>query len=258
MNKDIDISIAQMDVAWHDPEANIAKLETWLSSEPHGQMVVLPEMFNTGFTMAATEMAETMEGRTLQSLLRLSREHSCIIVGSLIITEEDRYYNRLVWVQPDGVVHTYDKRHLFSLTAEPQVFTPGQERIICSANGWRFLTQVCYDLRFPVWLRNRGDYDAIIVVASWPEVRIYAWEQLLIARAIENQCYVIGCTRVGTDPSGVAHSGHSMIVAPDGTVLQKLTNEEGMLHHTLNASKLQDFRKKFPFLEDGDDFSILR
>ncbi len=257
MNKNITISIVQMDVVWHNPKANIEKLEKILVEEEHGNIVVLPEMFNTGFSMEVEQISEQMDGYTISSLQRLASSYKCILVGSLAIKSDNKFYNRLVWVQPDEQVYSYDKRHLFSLTAEPDIFTAGEKRVITSANGWRFLTQVCYDLRFPVWLRNQDDYDALIVVASWPEVRIYAWEQLLIARAIENQCYVIGATRTGTDPDGVRHCGHSMIVAPDGKVLQKLEKKEGLLHHTLHATELSEFRKQFPFLDDQDRFLLL-
>ncbi len=252
----IDISIAQLDVVWHDPKKNISKLEKFLSLGEHGQIVVVPEMFTTGFSMDIENMAESMQGESILELKRLASEYICILVGSLMIQEDGRYYNRLFWVQPDGRIYSYDKRHLFSLTQEPQLFTAGESRVICSVNGWHFLPQVCYDIRFPVWLRNQGDYDVMVVAASWPEARIYAWEQLLIARAIENQCYVIACTRVGTDPHGVSHCGGSMIVAPDGSICQKLMHSEGFLHHRLNYQKLVTFRKDFPFLADRDNFSI--
>lgn len=255
---DLKLSLIQMDIAWEQPVQNRQALESRiavLKGEQH--IIVLPEMFNTGFSMKAVELAETMQGATLQWMKEQARQSRSIIAGSLIIHEEGKYYNRLAWVLPDGSVAHYDKRHLFSYAGEQVDFERGQKRVIASVNGWKICLQVCYDLRFPVWARNTDDYDVLLYVANWPEKRNYAWEALLQARAIENMSYVIGVNRVGTDGNGHQYIGNTSIYSPVGELMVKAGAAEQVLSHTLSQQLIEDSRSKFPFLQDRDNFVLL-
>lgn len=227
------------------------------------EIVVLPEMFSTGFSMKPQLLAETMEGEAVQWMKRIAAEKKIILTGSLIIRENDHYYNRLVWMLPNGQYGIYDKRHRFGFAGEDQEYTAGTKRLIASVKGWKINLLVCYDLRFPVWARQsnkagngEAEYDIIIYVANWPERRSHAWKTLLQARAIENQCYVVGVNRVGKDGNDIYHSGDSMIVDPLGEILYTKKDEEDIFTVTLNKSDLQSIREKLPFLKDADDFQI--
>lgn len=227
------------------------------------EIVVLPEMFSTGFSMKPQLLAETMEGEAVQWMKRIAAEKKIILTGSLIIRENDHYYNRLVWMLPNGQYGIYDKRHRFGFAGEDQEYTAGTKRLIASVKGWKINLLVCYDLRFPVWARQSNkagngaaEYDIIIYVANWPERRSHAWKTLLQARAIENQCYVVGVNRVGKDGNDIYHSGDSMIVDPLGEILYTKKDEEDIFTVTLNKSDLLSIREKLPFLKDADDFQI--
>ncbi len=256
-SKSLQVSLMQSDIHWENKKANLENLESKLADEAQGDLVILPEMYFTGFTMNVQTMAENMDGRLVVSLKSLSAKYRKILVVSVLIEEHDKYYNRLLWIQPDGTIHKYDKRHLFSMSKEPELFAAGRERILTQVNGCKFLPQICYDLRFPVWQRSVDGYDVLIVIASWPQSRMYAWEHLLIARAIENQAYVCAVNRVGEDPYGNVYNGHSMVIAPDGTIVNKALEGDNIINHRLNLDKLEKFRTQFPFLNDRDDFVLM-
>lgn len=241
---------------WEDAEANRTMFaEKFRALKGATDLIVLPEMFTTGFSMR-TELAETMDGATVNWMRSQARELDAAIYGSVIITEGGKTYNRGIFVAPDGQLTTYDKRHLFRMAEEFLHYTPGDQRVVVKWRGWRLLLQICYDLRFPVFARNRGDYDAILYVANWPELRRYPWSQLLIARAIENQCYVIGVNRVGMDGKGHHYSGDSVSVDPRGDPDQMEASKEGVLDVVLHREALEDFRMKFPVGKDADDFEL--
>ena len=227
------------------------------------QVIILPEMFSTGFSMKPEQLAETMDGETIKWMQKVAADKKVIVTGSVIITEDGNFYNRLVWMLPNGQYGYYNKRHLFAFAEEDKHYTGGTERFIASVNGWKINLMVCYDLRFPVWARqqfdedNNFEYDALIYVANWPERRSHAWKSLLQARAIENQCYVIGVNRVGEDGNGIYHSGDSMVIDPLGEMLYHKKDEEDIFTVTLKKEDLQEVRNKFQFWRDADEFSIL-
>lgn len=263
-------TLIQTSLHWEDKSSNLRMLEEKIRAiGEKTEVVVLPEMFSTGFSMKPEMLAETMEGETLQWMKRIAGEKKVILTGSLIIEEGGNYYNRLVWMLPNGQCGYYDKRHRFAFAGEDQHYTAGTKRVIASVKGWRVNLQVCYDLRFPVWARQsplhpveRGggeeaEYDLLLYVANWPERRSHAWKTLLQARAIENQCYVIGVNRVGNDGNGIYHSGDSMVVDPLGEVLYTKKDEEAIHTIMLDKTHLQTIREKLPFLRDADQFKII-
>ncbi len=266
----LSITIIQTNLHWEDASANLAMLEKKIMDIPEKtEIVLLPEMFSTGFSMKPEQLAEKMDGTAVNWMKRVAAQKRVIITGSLIIEEEGNYYNRLIWMLPNGQYGYYDKRHLFGYGEEDQHYTPGNKRLIALVKGWKINLLVCYDLRFPVWSRQtphltedgvpRGEaaeYDLLIYVANWPERRIHAWKTLLQARAIENQCYVAGVNRVGNDGNNFYHSGDSMIVSPLGEVLYTRSHEEDVFTFTLQKEKLEEVRNKLPFLKDADDFKI--
>ena len=260
--QDLTITLVQSSLAWENPGANLEAFGKKLQSLPQTDLVILPEMFNTGFTMDAAKNAETMSGPGISWMKDAARRHGCVICGSLIIREDDKYFNRLVWMRPDGSYSKYDKKHLFRMGGEHLVFSPGHEKLIVEIRGWKVMPLVCYDLRFPVWSRNafRGrnyTYDLLIYVANWPSVRATAWKSLLRARAIENMAYAAGLNRTGTDGKGVSHTGDSMLVAPDGSIPLKIgSGVESMQHFTLDASFLAGTREKLGVGGDWDSFII--
>lgn len=260
---DISITLIQTNLIWEEPSANLRLLEEKISTMPErGNIVILPEMFSTGFSMQPEKFAETMEGETVSWMKAVSRRYGIILTGSLIIEEGGNYYNRLIWMLPNGQAGHYDKRHLFAYGHEDQHYTPGNKRLIASVNGWKINLQVCYDLRFPVWARQQSseegpEFDLLIYVANWPERRSHAWKTLLCARAIENQCYVAGVNRVGSDGNNVYHSGNSLVIDPLGQVLYHMADEEDCFTIMLSKDKLEETRKTFPFWRDADEFTIL-
>ncbi|HMI78393.1 MAG TPA: nitrilase family protein, partial [Ferruginibacter sp.] len=253
------ISTIQTNLLWEERSANLRLLEQKIAGiEEKTEIIVLPEMFSTGFSMQTRTLAETMEGETVQWMKRVSRENGIILTGSVVIEEGGNYYNRLIWMLPNGEHGHYDKRHLFAYAEEDKHYHPGNKRLIASVKGWKINLLVCYDLRFPVWARQaplssrRGDggeveYDVLIYVANWPERRSHAWKTLLCARAIENQCYVVGVNRVGTDGNNIYYSGNSLIIDPMGQVLYHMADEEDVFTITLQKEKLDEVRSKFPF-----------
>ncbi len=259
------ITIIQTKLAWEDKEANLQMLEEKINAiEERTEIVVLPEMFSTGFTMQPQLFAEEMEGETLEWMKRIAADKRIVLTGSFVIQEEDKFYNRLIWMLPNGEYGFYNKRHLFGYGGEDQHYTAGNKRLIASVKGWKINLQVCYDLRFPVWARqtptghSSPEYDVLIYVANWPERRSHAWKTLLCARAIENQCYVVGVNRVGVDGNNINHSGNSLVIDPLGEVLYHKADEEDTFTITLEKEWLEEVRKKFPFWKDGDQFIINR
>jgi predicted amidohydrolase len=218
-------------------------------------LVVLPETFSTGFTMNVKPYADT-RGEVLQWMVGVSGKLNIHLTGSCIVKEGANYYNRLYWVNPSGDVAFYDKRHLFRMGREQEHFTKGKDRVIVKMGSFRFLLQICYDLRFPVFARNRGDYDAILYVANWPTARKHVWETLLVARAIENQSYVIGANCTGIDGEGVDNCGGSCVIDPKGKTKARLNEQPGILYSTIDLKEITSFRKKFPAWEDADDFLL--
>jgi len=252
------VSLVQADLHWEDKTANLAAFTRRLAPlSGLTDLIVLPEMFTTGFSMNPSRLAEPTEGPTLEWLARQAADTGAAITGSFIAQVEGRYYNRLVWMQPDGVFFTYDKRHLFTLAGEHQHYAPGNSRLVVEWKGWNILPLICYDLRFPVWSRNIEAYDLLLYVANFPERRSHAWKSLLIARAIENQVYTIGVNRVGADGNGIYHAGDSMLVDFQGQIQYILSHQEGLFTATLARDLQQNFREKFNFLADRDRFSII-
>ncbi len=267
MQSSLTITIIQTNLHWEDKAANLAMLhQKIMSIEEKTELVILPEMFSTGFSMKAEELAEAMDGETVQWMKNIAQQKRIILTGSLIIKEEANYYNRLIWMLPNGSYGCYNKRHLFGYAEEDKHYTAGNKRLITSVKGWKINTQICYDLRFPVWSRqapsqaemkgNEDEYDVLLYVANWPERRNSAWQTLLTARAIENQCYVIGVNRVGLDGNNIAHCGNSMVVDALGNVLYCKAGEEDIVTITLQKQNLLDIRNGFPFLRDRDNFTI--
>ncbi len=253
------ITLVQPDIVWENKVANLQQYEellTNLSGPKH--IVALPEMFSTGFSMDPQRLAEPMDGRSVQWMADMAVKFRCILTGSLIIEEDGKYYNRMLWVQPDGNVWKYDKRHLFAYATEDEHYSAGDTRLIAQVNGWRVNLQVCYDLRFPVWARNQGDeYDVLLYVANWPERRSLAWKTLLQARAIENQCYVVGVNRIGTDAKNNSYTGDSSVFGPLGEKIWQESNKAACHTVTLDKPALQKVRNDLPFLNDADKFLLL-
>lgn len=286
------ITTIQSNLHWEDKAANLKQFEEKIRQlQQRTEVVILPEMFSTGFSMNAKALAEKMDGPAVAWMKRLSAERKIILTGSLIIEDEGNYYNRLLWMLPNGEYGYYDKRHLFAYGQEDQHYTSGHKRLIASVKGWKINLLVCYDLRFPVWSRQKPaassladivasemeardvpmappeepgssqtnqtpEYDVLVYVANWPERRVHAWKTLLQARAIENQCYVVGVNRVGTDGMGHYYSGDSMIVDAMGAVMHTKSHEEDIFTITLQKEPLDEVRKKLPFLKDADRFLL--
>lgn len=252
----------QTKLHWEDAGANRRMFEEKIRTiDNKAEIVVLPETFSTGFSMKPKELAETMDGDTIKWMKKIAAERKVIVTGSVIIRENDNYHNRLIWMLPNGDFGFYDKRHLFNYAGEGNEFSSGSKRLIASVKGWKINLLVCYDLRFPVWSRQQlqGDvpeYDLLIYVANWPERRVHAWKTLLQARAIENQCYVVGLNRVGNDGNDIYHSGDSMVVDPMGEVLYTKSHDEDVFTIALQKEKLEEVRAKLPFWKDGDNFMI--
>ena len=262
------LALLQTNLFWENPEVNRQQIEAQLQALPTGtHLTILPEMFSTGFSMNPTHWAEDMEGETVNWMKRVAQAKRCIRAGSFMAREEEQYVNRLLWVMPNGQIGQYDKRDLFAFAGEDQHYTPGDKRLIASVNGWRINLQICYDLRFPVWARQRSsydedgifhpEYDVLIYVANWPERRAEAWKTLLRARAIENQCYVIGVNRIGFDGNGINHCGDSMVVGPVGDILYHAADRNELHTMSLDPAALQETRERLPFLRDADGFMIL-
>ena len=255
--QNLKITIVQADLVWENIDANLKKFETRLQNINNTDLIVLPEMFNTGFSMNSIKLAENFKTKTFHWLQEKAEQKKAAIVTSFIVKENKKYYNRLHWINPDGSYHIYNKRHLFRMANEHNYYTPGETELIVNYKSWKIKPLVCYDLRFPVWSRNKQDYDALIYVANWPERRSKPWKILLKARAIENQAYVIGVNRVGRDGNNVIFSGDSAIINPYGEKISTIKPHDDT-HETINISmqELIQFRKKFPVHLDADKFNI--
>jgi omega-amidase len=253
----IRVALIQSELVWQDSAANCTYLEQQILQHKEAQLFVLPEMFNSGFSMDSTRIAETMQGPTVQWMQQQAKQSGAALCGSVAIAAEGQIFNRLLFVTPDGLVQFYDKRHLFRMGGEQRHYQAGAERVIISYLGFRFCLQVCYDLRFPVFARNQQDYDVLIYVANWPEPRRQVWRTLLLARAIENQAYVLGCNRIGSDGNGLNYSGDSLVVDYLGQIQAELpVRQSGVVAAELNLTALQQFKQKFPAYLDADPFSL--
>jgi predicted amidohydrolase len=266
------ITTIQTQLHWEDKAANLRMFEEKINSiQDKIEVVVLPEMFTTGFSMKPEVLAENMDGSTVQWMKKIAAAKNIVLTGSVIIEDDGNYYNRLIWMLPNGDVGYYDKRHRFAYAGEDQHYAAGKNRLIASVKGWRINLQICYDLRFPVWGRQSpqpkptdgqdhgpsyAEYDVLIYVANWPDRRAHAWKTLLQARAIENQCYVVGVNRIGKDENNNYYSGDSMVVDAMGEIMHTKANEEDIHTTNLQKDKLEAIRNKLPFLKDADRFFI--
>ena len=252
------VTSIQADLVWEDAAKNRANFENKITGlKEKTDLIVLPEMFTTGFAMQPENLAETMNGNTVSWMLKMAKENNSAICGSIIILEDEKYYNRFLFVTPSGEIHQYNKRHLFSLAGEHERYQNDNKQVIINYKDWKICPLVCYDLRFPVWSRNTSNYDVLIYVANWPKPRITAWNTLLKARSIENMTYVIGVNRVGTDANGHEYTGNSIVLDELGGEMTPLAeNSEAILTTTLSKEKLVASRNKFNFLSDQDDFEI--
>lgn len=264
--QDLKVTLVQVDLAWENKQANLDYISTLLKDVRDTDLIILPEMFSTGFSMRSKDLAENMMGNSVKWMRDLASAKNAAVCGSLIIEDDEKFYNRLIWMEPDGTSAHYDKRHLFSLAGEDKHYTGGKHKIFPELKEWKILPLICYDLRFPVWSRQSppftelgaNPYHLLVYVANWPERRVYAWEQLLIARAIENQCYVVGVNRIGMDGNDVYHNGCSLVVDPMGQKLYESKGEESVKTYTLSGLQLESIREKLPFLDDRDEFELRR
>jgi omega-amidase len=253
------ITLFQGYLFWEKTDKNLQNISLRLSGlREKTDLIILPEMFNTGFTMNAQEFGEPMNGKTMQWMHKTAAQYECVITGSLIIADQGKYYNRLIWMRPDGSYECYDKRHLFALGKEHYTYTAGKKKLIVELKGWKICPMICYDLRFPVWLRNvNEEYDLLLIVANWPERRALHWRTLIPARAVENQSYVIGVNRVGHDGNEIYHSGDSTCIDPNGNVVYYKRDEEDMYTFSIIGDELVKVRRTLPFLKDADKFEII-
>jgi len=259
------VTTLQTQLHWENVEANRAMLEEKIAKiDTKTDVIVLPEMFTTGFSMNARALAEPMNFHTTRWMKNMASKTDALLLGSVIIQENKNFFNRLFWVEPSGNIKTYDKRHLFRMAEEEKVYTPGNKPLIAEWRGWKICPMVCYDLRFPVWGRNHfekqsgaADYDVLIYVANWPAARSYHWQTLLKARSIENLCFTIGVNRTGEDLKKIKYEGRSLVVDPKGEVLYDAGEQDAIVTTELNASELKNWRSKFPAYLDADDFKIL-
>lgn len=263
--QDLKITLIQSEIHWEDIEANLAMFEEkiWQISGTATDVIILPEMFTTGFTNPTSKLAEHMNMRTTKWMKQMADQTGALLLGSFITTVHDRYYNRLLWMEPGGNYKTYDKRHLFRMANEHKHYAQGESLLVSTWKGWRICPLVCYDLRFPVWSRNRWDatsqklnYDLLVYVANWPTARIDAWNTLLKARAIENLSYVVGVNRVGMDGNGIEYNGSSAIISPKGEAIVTIESMEDVRTLDISANSLHAFRDRFPAYYDADEFSI--
>ena len=252
--QDLKITLIQSDLAWENIDSNLTEFDAKIDSiEQDTHLIILPEMFSTGFSMNAAVLAQDMDDSAVKWIQKKSKKVHADIVGSIIIKYEGKFYNRLVWAKPDGNLLTYDKRHLFRMAGEEKVYSAGSKHITAELNGWKIRPFICYDLRFPAWTRNmKNQYDTAIFIANWPERRAEHWKVLLQARAIENQCYVIGVNRVGSDGNGQNYSGDSSIIDPWGTVVFQKSNQPCIHTAELSYDVIKTSRKEFPVWMDAD------
>jgi len=252
------VSIIQANLVWEDVDTNLKAFTKKIQSIESTDLIVLPETFSTSFSMNSETLAEPMNGKTMSWMAEIAQNKNAVVAGSAILKENNQIFNRFIWMHPNGSFEKYDKRHLFRMGNEHNHFTAGKERLIVELKGWKICPQICYDLRFPVWSRNKKqEYDLLLYVANWPEVRTAAWEKLLYARAIENQCYVAAVNRIGVDGEGVNCIGNSMFIDPKGELIWKAADAKEESSTTeIYLDELNDFRKKFPVGMDADDFEV--
>ncbi len=257
--QELKVVLIQQDLQWEDKVANINLFDTCIKSlSAAADIIVLPEMFSTGFTMQAEVFAEEMSGRTIQKMQEWAKDSNAVICGSIIIKEDQKFFNRFIWVEPNGKIEKYDKAHLFRMGEEEQHYTRGSEQLLLNYKGWKIAPFVCYDLRFPVWLRRteKFDFDLMIFVANWPERRSKHWDLLLQARAVENQSYVLAVNRIGNDGKQIYHSGNSAVIDPLGNIVFKLEHEAMVKEIVLSKASLDNYRESFPLGLDTDKFEI--
>ena len=258
MKKNLKISLIQSNLFWEDANKNLSHFENLLASILETDIILLPEMFNTAFCPKSLHLAEKMDGTTVNWMRKVAKNKNCTIAGSLMIQENGKIYNRLLWITKNGAISTYDKRHLFSLIKENETLSKGKDRLIIEEEGWKICPLICYDLRFPVFSRNDEEYDLLIYLANWPIKRIDAWDTLLKARSIENQCYTIGVNRVGEDGNNVSFNGHSKVFDAFGEeVLSFTKNKEAVLQIEISLDDLKLKRRQLNFLQDVDNFKLL-
>jgi omega-amidase len=251
------ITTIQTQLHWENKAENLRMLTQKMAQlKRETDIIVLPEMFTTGFSMRPSQFAESMNGESVAWMRQQAKTLEADICGSLIIEEAGVFYNRLVWMHTDGSHEVYDKRHLFGLADENAHYGSGSVRLLVTCKGWKICPLICYDIRFPVWSRNTDDYDILLYVANFPERRIHAWSSLLVARAIENQAYVIGVNRIGEDGNGIYHSGDTAAIDFEGNTMYKMSHEEDVATHIFEKKSLYDFRQKLPFLRDKDAFML--
>jgi len=254
----LNITLIQSQLFWEDVAANLSHFEKLISDISDTDIILLPEMFNTAFCPNLNHLAETMAGKTVSWMKEISENKGCAVVGTLMVKEGENIFNRLVWISKSGSIHTYDKHHLFSLIKEERYIAKGEERLIIEEQGWKICPLICYDLRFPVFSRNDVDYDVLIYLANWPVKRIEAWDTLLNARSIENQCYTIGVNRVGEDGNGIPFNGHSKVFDAFGKeVVSAIENKAEVLQFEISLDDLKLKRRQMNFLQDRDNFSLL-
>ncbi len=258
MEEQLKIALVQSDLVWEAPDQNRMRFTDKIGQiSDDVDVIVLPEMFTSGFTMSAKRVAEFMDGATVNWMRTMSKTHNAAIVASLVILEDNRYYNRLLFVEPSGKVSYYNKRHTFTLAGENEVYTAGLEKLIINYKGWRLCPLICYDLRFPVWSRNMENYDVLLYIANWPVPRIDAWNTLLKARAIENMCYTVGVNRIGIDGVNAEYNGSSGVFDVLGNKLTDIPlNKECTAEVVLVKKHIERYRNRLKFLEDKDDFSL--
>lgn len=258
------VTLIQSYLHWENVDKNLSMFVNKINAINYPtDIIVLPEMFNTGFSMDSEKLAERMNGKTVNWMREIAAKTNAVIIGSLIVVEHEEYYNRLIWVEPEGDLHTYDKRHLFRMADEHEHFSSGDDLLVVHYKGWRICPLVCYDLRFPVWSRNVTEtgetaYDCLIYIANWPAARKAPWSKLLEARAIENQCYVVGVNRVGQDGKQIDYNGNSVVINPKGEPISAIAENENCAEtQTISLDELNDFRAKFPVGMDADRFEII-
>ncbi len=258
--QDLNVALIQAELIWEDHEANLSRFHERIDRIQAGvHLIVLPEMFSTGFSMDPARLAQPMDGSSVSWMKARARETQADIAGSLIIEEDGHFYNRLIWAKPDGRLFGYDKKHLFRYAGEEKVYTPGEKQLLVTCHGWRIRPFVCYDLRFPIWTRNLDNtYDAAIFVANWPERRAPHWNALLKARAIENQSYVAGVNRVGMDGNGHRYGGDTCIIDPLGRLVTAISHKEAVVTDVFSAAVLEGYRKEFPAWMDADGEMVVR
>ena len=257
MPNDLTISLVQTALVWQQADANCQHIASMLDDEHvTSDLIVLPEMFNSGFTLDSTKVAESMDGKTVSWMKQLAKKHDAAVCGSIVIKEDDTNFNRLVIAYPDQTTEHYDKKHLFRMANEHQRYGSGDKQVIVNWRGWRIALLVCYDLRFPVWCRAQNTTDLMLFVASWPAARAHPWKTLLRARAMENLCYVCGVNRIGTDANDIDYQGDSAVIDMVGEDICQMKDQDGIKTVTLNANSLEQFREKFPAHLDADTFSV--